>query len=41
MSPEETEELTQMLVKLIKTDPRVYGAIWECACQCPNVMVQI
>ena len=40
MTQEEIEELAKAMVKLIKTDPRVYGAIWDSACDCPNLVAQ-
>lgn len=40
MSNEDIEELAKVLVKLIKSDPRVYAAIWAVACECPNLVVE-
>ena len=39
MSPEEQEELAEVLSELIKQHPKVVSAIWECTCRCPNLTV--
>ena len=33
------EELAEAVAQLIKQHPKVVSAVWECACQCPNLEV--
>ena len=40
MNEEDKEELAKALVELIRKNPRVRGALWDCTCACPNVMVE-
>ena len=34
------EELAEILVELIRTNGKVVSAIYDCVCQCPNVVVE-
>lgn len=40
MSSQDKEELVKAMAKLIRKDPGVRAAVWHCARQCPNLMVQ-
>ena len=40
MSSQKNEELVSKLAELIRTSAKVCAAVWECACSCPNLLVQ-
>lgn len=40
MTQEEMNELARALAKLIRTNPEVRQAVMDCACSCPNLVVQ-
>jgi len=40
MTQQEIEEFAEVVAKLIQTDPKVRQAIWDCACGCPNLVVE-
>ena len=40
MTQTEIEEFTRLLAKLIQTDAGVRQAVWDCACSCPNLVVE-
>lgn len=40
MNEQQKEELVKVLVELIRQNPKVYTAIWDTACGCPNLVVQ-
>ncbi|MEK6677575.1 MAG: hypothetical protein AABZ47_18220 [Planctomycetota bacterium] len=41
MTQIEVEEIAKVVAKLIQKDPAVRQAIWDCACQCPNLVVEL
>lgn len=40
MSSQQEEELARGIAELIRRNPQVRSAIWECACRCPNLVVE-
>ena len=36
----DAQAIAKVLVELIRTNPRVRGELCDCACQCPNLVVQ-
>lgn len=40
MTQQEIEELAQTVARLISNSAEVRQAIWDCACQCPNLVVE-
>ena len=40
MTQEEMEELAKVISKLIRERADVRQAVWDCACQCPNLIVE-
>ena len=40
MTQQEIEELARSVAKLIRNSADVRQAIWDCACQCPNLTVE-
>jgi len=40
MTQQEIEEFAKAVAKAIRTSPEVRQAVWDCACQCPNLTVE-
>lgn len=40
MTQQEIEEFAKIVAKLIQSNGEVRQAIWDCACQCPNLTVE-
>lgn len=40
MDSNEQSELAKAIADLVRKDPRVRQAIWDCACSCPNLVVE-
>jgi hypothetical protein len=40
MTQQEIEEFAKIVTKLIRDSPEVRQAIWDCACCCPNLVVE-
>jgi len=40
MTQQEIEEFAKLITKLIRNSTEVRQAIWDCACQCPNLVVE-
>jgi len=40
MTQQEIEEFAKVITKLIRESAEVRQAIWDCACQCPNLTVE-
>jgi len=40
MTQAEMEEFAKVVAKLIRESAEVRQAIWDCACQCPNLTVE-
>ena len=40
MSQEEKEQLAKVVTELVNTNGKVRSAIMDCACSCPNLVVQ-
>jgi hypothetical protein len=40
MSEDEIEEFAKAVAKAIRTSPEVRQAVWDCACRCPNLVVE-
>ena len=40
MSSNEKEELARNLAELIRSSAIVRQAVWDCACCCPNLVVE-
>ncbi|MFH1110751.1 MAG: hypothetical protein V1790_16375 [Planctomycetota bacterium] len=40
MTQQEIEEFAKIVAKLIQINAEVRQAIWDCACQCPNLVAE-
>jgi len=40
MTQQEIEEVEKLVAKVIRNSAEVRQAIWDCACQCPNLTVE-
>ncbi|MFH0979942.1 MAG: hypothetical protein V2A79_00185 [Planctomycetota bacterium] len=40
MNLQKKEELAKALAELIRESPTVRQAVWDCACCCPNLIVE-
>lgn len=41
MSEHEVEEFARVVAKLIQTNAEVRQAVWDCACACPNLDLEL
>ena len=40
MTQTDIEDLARLVAKLIQTNACVRQAVWDCACSCPNLVVE-